>query len=70
MGIPFPCALAILKEKDSFSMAWAWGINGFFSVVSILLATIFAIIYGFKIVIIIAMLCYACAGVLSYRFIR
>ncbi len=70
MGIPFPCALAILKEKDVFSLAWAWGINGFFSVVSILLATIFAIIYGFKIVIIFAIVCYACAGVLSYRFTR
>jgi len=70
MGIPFPCALAILKKKDAFSLAWAWGINGFFSVVSILLATILAIIYGFKIVIIIAFLCYACAGALSYRFTR
>lgn len=70
MGIPFPCALAILKEKDAFSLAWAWGINGFFSVVSILLATIFAIIFGFKIVIIIAIVCYACAGAVSYRFTR
>lgn len=70
MGIPLPCALAILKEKDAFSLAWAWGINGFFSVVSILLATILAIIYGFKIVIIIAIICYACAGVLSYQFTR
>jgi spermidine synthase len=70
MGIPFPCALAILKEEDTFSLAWAWGINGFFSVVSILMATIFAIIYGFNIVIIIAILCYACAGMLSYRLTR
>ena len=70
MGIPFPSGLSVLKEKDAFSLAWAWGINGFFSVISILLATVCAIIYGFKTVIIIAMVCYACAGVLSYRFNR
>ena len=68
MGIPFPCALTFLKEIDEFSLAWAWGINGFFSVISILLATLLAIIYGFKLVIFIAILCYSGAGVLSYQF--
>ncbi len=70
MGIPFPCALTFLKEKDEFSLAWAWAINGFFSVISILLATVFAIIYGFRVVIIIAILCYAVAGALSWQFTR
>jgi len=70
MGIPFPCALSFLKGKDEFSMAWAWGINGFFSVISILLATVLAIIYGFKAVMIIAILSYGSAGVLSYQFTR
>ena len=70
MGIPFPCALSFLKGKDEFSLAWAWGINGFFSVISILLATMLAIIYGFKAVMIIAILCYASAGILSYQFTR
>jgi len=70
MGIPFPCALNFLKREDEFSLAWAWGINGFFSVISILLATVLAIIFGFKAVMMIAILCYGCAGGLSYRFIR
>ena len=68
MGIPFPCALSFLKGKDEFSLAWAWGINGFFSVISILLATVLAIIYGFKAVMIIAILSYGSAGVMSYQF--
>ncbi len=33
---------------SQFSLARAWGINGFFGVISILLATFPAIIYGFK----------------------
>ena len=70
MGIPFPCALSFLKGNDEFSLAWAWGINGFFSVISILLATVLAIIHGFKAVMIIAILCYASAGILSYQFTR
>ncbi len=70
MGIPFPWALNFLKGKDEFSLAWAWGINGFFSVISILLATVLAIIYGFKVVMIIAALCYGGAGALSYQFIK
>ncbi|MBC2705790.1 hypothetical protein, partial [Desulfobacula sp.] len=70
MGIPFPCALNFLKREDEFSLAWAWGINGFFSVISILLATILAIIFGFKVVMLIAILCYGCAGVLSCQFTR
>ena len=68
MGIPFPCAMNFLKQADHFSLAWAWGINGFFSVISILIATLLAIIYGFKAVMIVAMLCYGLAGLLSYKF--
>ncbi|MCD4722972.1 MAG: hypothetical protein K8S13_24405 [Desulfobacula sp.] len=70
MGIPFPCALNFLKGEDEFSLAWAWGINGFFSVISILLATVLAIIFGFKAVMMIAILCYGSAGVLSIQFTR
>ncbi len=70
MGFPFPCALALLRDTDPFSVPWAWGINGFFSVISILLATILAIIYGFNTVILIALICYAFAGMLSCRFAR
>ena len=68
MGIPFPCALNFLKREDDFSLAWAWGINGFFSVISILVATVLAIIFGFKVVMMIAILSYGSAGVLSYQF--
>ena len=34
MGIPFPSAIALVKEKDDFSLPWAWSVNGYFSVVA------------------------------------
>ncbi|MCK5101106.1 MAG: hypothetical protein KAR45_23555, partial [Desulfobacteraceae bacterium] len=67
MGIPFPAGLSILKEEDKFSIPWAWGVNGYFSVISILLATLFAIIFGFRSVLMIAALCYLMAGIVSFR---
>jgi len=67
MGIPFPAGLDILKEQDKFSIPWAWGINGYFSVISILLATLLAIIFGFRPVLTVAVLCYLTAGIVSFR---
>ncbi len=67
MGIPFPCALSSLK-KDHASLSWAWGINGFSGVVSILSAALFAILLGFDFVMAVAMICYAAAGCLSLKY--
>jgi hypothetical protein len=44
---------------------WAWGINGFASVVSAVLATLLAIHFGFTFVIVIAMIIYIAAATLK-----
>ena len=67
MGIPFPQGLVRIKKSDTSRIAWAWGINGFFSVISIMLATIAAILFGFKFVFIIASVCYLTAGLISLK---
>jgi len=41
---------------------WAWGINGFASVVSAVLATLLAIEFGFNAVILLALVFYAVAA--------
>ena len=64
MGIPFPSALSIIKNKNESLVPWAWGINGFASVISILLAAILAIIIGFTKVLMIAVLLYLIAGII------
>ncbi|MBC8383684.1 MAG: hypothetical protein H8E22_07800 [Candidatus Cloacimonetes bacterium] len=70
MGIPFPQGLKIIKELNINNVPWAWSINGFFSVISIILATLFAILFGFRVVFIIAIICYLGAGVISLKLKR
>lgn len=63
MGMPFPLGLSILSAKHPALVPWAWGINGCASVLSPVLATLFAIHWGFAAVIAIAAGLYAAAAV-------
>ncbi len=62
MGMPFPLGLRLLalrNESDgSGQVPWAWGINGLFSVISVVLATLVAIELGFAWVMILAITAY------------
>ncbi len=61
MGMPFPLAMARLGELESRLIPWAWGINGCASVVSAVLATMLAIHFGFRVVVLLAILLYLVA---------
>jgi hypothetical protein len=65
MGMPFPLGLRRVAERAPDFVPWAWGINGFASVVSAVLATLLAIHFGFTIVIVLAMLIYMAAAALK-----
>jgi spermidine synthase len=57
MGMPFPLGLKLLSSRNESAaeqVPWAWGINGVFSVVSAVLATIIAVELGFVWVMIFA----------------
>ncbi|MEW8047610.1 MAG: spermidine synthase, partial [Candidatus Thiodiazotropha sp.] len=58
MGMPFPLAISSLKQQSSNLIPWAWGINGYASVISAGSATLIAIDLGFTAVILIATLLY------------
>ncbi|HEY5689504.1 MAG TPA: hypothetical protein VIS27_14460 [Yeosuana sp.] len=61
LGIPFPTGIkTVSKESDNF-IPWAWGVNGFFTVIGSVGAVILGMMLGFNIVILLAILCYACA---------
>ncbi len=62
MGMPFPIGLQRLSRSAPGFVPWAWGINGFASVVSAVLATLLAIEFGFNVVIVIALVFYALAA--------
>jgi hypothetical protein len=61
MGMPFPSALARLHWLNSSLVPWAWGINGFASVVSAVLAVVLSIEFGFNVVFLVAAVCYLVA---------
>jgi len=61
MGMPFPIGLKYLNQKSEKSIPWAWGINGYFSVVSVVLATILSVEIGFNAVMIFSFIAYLVA---------
>ncbi|NND47686.1 MAG: SAM-dependent methyltransferase [Woeseiaceae bacterium] len=62
MGMPFPLGLKRVAEAAPDFIPWAWGINGYASVISAVLATLLAIEFGFTFVIILALFIYAVAA--------
>ncbi len=68
LGFPFPRGLERVKQTQDSLVAWAFAVNGFFSVISILSATLLAMIFGYPTVFTLAILCYATAGWVWLRF--
>ena len=69
LGMPFPLGLRIAVQESAALGAWAWGVNGFFTVLGTVLALMLGMMVGFVAVLILSCLCYACAflAVLSSR---
>jgi len=59
MGMPFPLGLAQLDRQAAGLLPWAWGINGSFSVVSAVAASLIAMELGFSGLVIISVGLYA-----------
>ena len=58
MGMPFPLGLRRVAMTAPGFIPWAWGINGFASVISAALATLLAIQFGFNFVLLAAVVLY------------
>jgi len=63
MGVPFPRGMAALRDSGSGLVPWAWGINGFASVVSVLLAGLLALALGHRALYALAAVSYVTAGI-------
>ncbi|OQX73694.1 MAG: hypothetical protein B6D59_04820 [Campylobacteraceae bacterium 4484_4] len=61
MGFPFPTGLGALDHKAASLIPWAWGINGYASVLGATLATWIAIHWGFSSVIAAGLIIYLVA---------
>jgi len=58
MGMPFPLGIRLVDRVNPGLVAWAWGVNGFSSVVGSILAVMIAQSYGFSVVIGLAVAVY------------
>ena len=67
MGMPFPLGIRLVDRVNPALVAWAWGVNGFGSVIGSILAVMLAQSYGFAAVIGLAVAIYlgGLAAVLS-----
>jgi spermidine synthase len=64
-GWMFPSGVNILEKESDTLIPWAWGVDGFASVAAAPLAIILSMSIGFSNVILLGMVCYAGAGVVS-----
>jgi hypothetical protein len=58
LGMPFPLGLRLVMQRSSALGSWAWGINGFFTVIGTVLALMLGMMVGFRIVLLLACVCY------------
>jgi len=65
MGHMFPSALRLISSASPALVPWAWGINGFASVVATVSTPLLAMYFGFRFVLFVALGCYLLAGLLA-----
>ncbi|XKE44863.1 hypothetical protein LG302_16020 [Halomonas organivorans] len=68
MGRPFPWALRQLADQPRW-IPWAWGINGFASVLGASLATLVSVQFGQASTLAAGVLCYAAAFLIAGRWL-
>ncbi len=61
LGVPFPLGLRLAAQRSQALIPWAWGINGFFTVIGSICALILGMAFGFRVVLSIAGACYLLA---------
>jgi hypothetical protein len=58
MGMPFPTGIRLVDRVNPSLVPWAWGVNGFSSVIGSILAVMIAQSYGFALVMGLAIIIY------------
>jgi spermidine synthase len=69
LGMPFPLGILAIENQPRGAIAWAWGMNGLFTVIGGLASVFLGLELGFNLTIIIALVLYGCA-LAVYRKMR
>jgi len=67
LGMPFPLGLRIVSSEAEPLIPWAWGVNGFFTVIGTVTALILAMSLGFRIVLLLGGVSYLVAWIAISR---
>jgi hypothetical protein len=69
LGMPFPLGILAIRNRPAGAVAWAWGLNGLFTVIGGLASVLLALSLGFRATLLIALLVYGVAF-LVFRQLR
>jgi hypothetical protein len=58
LGMPFPLGLVAVGAGAPTLVPWAWGVNGFFTVIGSVIAMLLGMMFGFSTVLMVAGACY------------
>jgi hypothetical protein len=61
LGMPFPLGILAIENQPRGSIAWAWGMNGLFTVIGGLASVFISLEVGFNLTIAVALVLYGCA---------
>ena len=61
LGMPFPLGILSLENQPQGAIAWAWGMNGLFTVIGGLVGVVLSIIWGFQATLLSAFFLYVVA---------
>jgi hypothetical protein len=61
LGMPFPLGILAISNQPRGAVAWAWGMNGVFTVVGGLASVVISLLRGFDFAVSIALVLYAAA---------
>ena len=61
LGMPFPLGILVVERRPPGAVAWAWGVNGVFTVVGGLASVVLSLAWGFQLTILAGLATYALA---------
>ncbi len=61
LGMPFPLGILVARRLPEGAVAWAWALNGVFTVAGGLLTAVLAIWLGFRVTVVVGLAIYAIA---------
>jgi hypothetical protein len=70
LGMAFPLGILATQTKPAGAVAWAWAINGLFTVIGSIVAVIASLYFGFRNMLLFAAVCYIVAMFCYSRMMR